>query len=57
MPTDKFKNIKYYAKQYSISVLKDNGKPKSVNQLSLDIYNYEKINNVKNGLYPFLYIK
>ena len=57
MPTDKFKNVKYYAKLYGISVLKDNGKPKSVNQLSLEIYDYEKDHNVKNGLYPFLYIK
>lgn len=57
MPNDKFKNIKYYAKLYDISVLNDKGKYKSVNQLSLDIYEYEKRNNVKNGLYPFLYIK
>lgn len=57
MPNDKFKNIKHYAKLYDISVLKENGTPKSVNQLSLDIYEFEKKHNVKNGLYPFLYIK
>lgn len=51
-----FKNIKYYAKMYGISVLKPNGKRKSVNQLSNEIYEYEKRYNVKNGLYPFLYI-
>jgi hypothetical protein len=57
MPSDKFKNIKHYAKLYGISVLKDDGKPKSVNKLSVDIYNYEKSNSVRNGLYPFLSIK
>lgn len=56
MSKDKFKNIKHYAKLYGISVLKD-GKPKSVNQLSIDIYNYELENKVNNGLYPFLKIK
>lgn len=53
---DKFKNIKHYAKQYGISVL-HKGKPKSVNKLSLEIWEYEKNHNVKNGLYPFLNIK
>lgn len=53
---DKFKNIKHYAKLYGISVLKD-GKPKTVNELSIDIYNYELTHQVKNGLYPFLKIK
>jgi hypothetical protein len=48
--------IKDYAKKYKISVLK-NGKPKSVLQLSLDIYEYEKTNQVSDGLYPFLRIK
>jgi hypothetical protein len=57
MPNDKFKNIKHYAKLYGISVLGDNGKHKSVNKLSVDIYNYEKNNSVRNGLYPFLQIK
>jgi len=57
MPSDKFKNIKHYAKLYGISVLNDSGKHKSVNKLSVDIYDYERKNNVKNGLYPFLRIK
>lgn len=51
-----FKNLKYYAKKYEISVL-TKGKHKSVNELAIDIYEYEKGNNVKDGLYPFLYIK
>ena len=57
MPSDKFKNIKHYAKLYGISVLNDAGKHKSVNKLSVDIYDYERKNSVKNGLYPFLRIK
>ena len=51
-----FKNLKYYAKKYGISVLTE-GKHKSVNELAIDIYEYEKGRNIKNGLYPFLYIK
>lgn len=51
-----FKNIKYYAKKYGISVLTE-GSPKSVNELSIDIYEYERDNQVKDGLYPFLYIE
>jgi hypothetical protein len=43
---------KYYAKQYGISVLKD-GKPKTVQELTIDIYNYEVDNKIKNGLYGF----
>ena len=57
MPSDKFKNIKHYATLYGISVLNDSGKHKSVNKLSVDIYDYERKNSVKNGLYPFLRIK
>jgi hypothetical protein len=57
MPNDKFKNIKYYAKLYGISVLKENGKHKSVNELSVDIWEYERTHVVKDGLYPFLSIK
>ncbi len=53
---DKYQNVKYYAKLYGISVLKDNGKHKSVNELSNDIYEYEKTNYVENGMYPFLKI-
>jgi hypothetical protein len=48
-----YKNLKYYAKIYGISVLK-NGKPKSVNVLANNIYNYEVSRKIKNGLYPFL---
>ncbi len=52
----KKQTLKDYAKKYKISVLKD-GKPKSVHQLSLDIYEYEKKNQVSDGLYPFLRIR
>jgi hypothetical protein len=48
-----YRNLKHYAKKYGISVLK-NGKHKSVNQLSNDIYKYEVNRGVKSGLYPFL---
>jgi hypothetical protein len=48
-----YKNLKYYAKIYGISVLK-NSKPKSVNVLANNIYNYEVSRKIKNGLYPFL---
>jgi hypothetical protein len=52
---DKFeyKNLKYYAKKYGISVIRG-GKFKSVGELAINIYNYEKDRKVKNGLYPFL---
>lgn len=48
-----YRNLKYYAKKYGISVIK-NGKFKSVNTLANDIYNYEVDRKIKNGLYPFL---
>jgi hypothetical protein len=48
-----YKNLKYYAKIYGISVLKD-GKMKSVNELANDIYKYELNRKIKNGLYSFL---
>jgi hypothetical protein len=51
-----FKNIKYYAKKYGISVLTE-GKPKSVNELAIDIFEYETEHNIKDGFYPFMYIK
>jgi hypothetical protein len=51
-----FKNIKYYAKKYGISVLED-GRPKSVNELCIDIYEYEKEHHIRDGFYPFLSIK
>jgi hypothetical protein len=53
---DKFKNLKHYAKKYGISVLTDEGKHKSVNELAIDIYEYELGNDVVDGLYPFLHI-
>jgi hypothetical protein len=48
-----YKNIKYYAKKYGISVLKK-GKMKTVNQLANDIYKYEVDRRIKGGFYPFL---
>jgi hypothetical protein len=48
-------SAKLYAKKYNISVLKD-GKHKTINQLSLDIYEHEKTHPAKNGLFPFLKI-
>ena len=54
---EKYKGIKYYAKKYGISVLKENGKRKSAGELSIDIYEYELMNQVENGMYPFLKIK
>lgn len=54
--SDKYKGVKFYAKKYDISVLRPDGKRKSVNELSIDIYNYEIINQPNEGLYPFLKI-
>ena len=51
---DKFENIKHYCKKYSISVLKNNGRPKTDNQLSNEIYRFEVSRKIKNGFYPFL---
>ena len=48
-----YRNLKYYAKKYGISVMKG-GKFKSVNTLANDIYKYEVSRGVKNGFYPFL---
>jgi len=48
-----FKNLKYYAKKYGISVMVGD-KFKSVNRLANDIYKYEKNRHIKGGLYPFL---
>jgi hypothetical protein len=50
-----YKSYKHYAKKYQISVLKD-GVPKSVNELSIDIYNYELEHQIKDGLFPFLFL-
>jgi len=49
--------VKHFASLYEISVLTDKGMPKSVNQLSNEIYQFEKENKVDEGLYPFLKIK
>lgn len=46
--------IKHYAKIYEISVLDEKGKPKSVNMLSNEIYDYERRNKPPDGLYPFI---
>jgi hypothetical protein len=46
--------FKYYAKLYSISVLKD-GRPKTTQELTTDIYKYEIDNKTKNGLFPSFY--
>jgi len=53
---DAYKNLKHYAKIYGISVLTE-GKHKSVNELAIDIYEYERDNNIKNGFYPFSLLK
>lgn len=45
--------IKAYAKKYNISTIKGD-RPKSVNQLSNEIYTYEKNNRPNNPMYPFL---
>lgn len=53
---DPFKNIKHYAKVYGISVLTE-GQPKSVNELAIDIFEYERDNAIKDGFYPFVIFK
>ena len=52
--------LKKYAKKYKISVLNADGSFKSVNKLSLDIYEYERDNQKElkgKTYYPFLKIK
>jgi hypothetical protein len=49
--------IKHYAKLYEISTINDRGILKGVNQLSNEIYAYEKLNKPKDAFYPFLEIK
>jgi hypothetical protein len=44
---------KEYAKRYGISVL-INGRPKSVQELTIDIYKHEIDNKIRNGLFPYL---
>lgn len=53
---DAYKNLKHYAKIYGISVLTE-GQHKSVNELAIDIYEYERDNNIRNGFYPFSLLK
>ena len=51
--------LKEYAKKYKISVLNPDGSFKSVNKLSLDIYDYERENQKdlkSKTYYPFLRI-
>lgn len=45
--------IKEYAKAYGISVVKDK-KPKTIQELTTDVYKYEIDNKIKKGLFPFL---
>jgi hypothetical protein len=52
----KYPSLKEYAKRYAISVIADNGKRKSVNELAYDIWDYESRHKVKGGMYPFLTI-
>lgn len=52
----KYPTLKEYAKRYSISVIKEDGGRKSVNDLAYDIWDYESRHKVKNGMYPFLTI-
>ena len=56
--SNKWENtIKHYAKVYEISTIGKRGSPKSVNQLSNEIYAYEVENRPKEGMYPFLHSK
>jgi hypothetical protein len=52
----KYPSLKEYAKRYAISVIADDGKRKSVNELAYDIWDYESRHKVKKGMYPFLTI-
>jgi len=52
----KYPSLKEYAKRYAISVVADDGKRKSVNELAYDIWDYESRHKVKKGMYPFLTI-
>jgi hypothetical protein len=51
--------LKEYAKKYGISVLDTKGNPKTTSRLSLDIYEYEVLNqkDLKQPYYPFLKIR
>lgn len=53
------RNLKEFAKKYSISVLREDGSFKSINELSIDVYEYEVVNQrkIEKPYYPFLKIK
>ena len=43
---------KEYASRYGISTLKD-GRVKTIQELTTDIYKHEIDNKIKNGLFPY----
>ena len=51
-----YKSYKYYASKYGISIL-TNGRHKSVNELSLDIYEYERKHQPNDPLFPYIKIR
>lgn len=53
------RTLKEFAKKYGISVLREDGSFKSVNELSIDVYEYELEYQRKldKPYYPFLKIK
>lgn len=53
------RNLKEFAKKYGISVLREDGSFKSINELSIDVYEYEVVNQrkIEKPYYPFLKIK
>lgn len=53
------RNLKEFAKKYGISVLQEDGSFKSINELSIDVYEYEVVNQrkIEKPYYPFLKIK
>lgn len=53
------RNLKEFAKKYGISVLREDRSFKSINELSIDVYEYEVVNQrkIEKPYYPFLKIK
>lgn len=53
------RNLKEFAKKYGISVLREDKSFKSINELSIDVYEYEVSNQrkIQKPYYPFLKIK
>ena len=47
--------VKEYAKRYGISTV-DDSKPKGIQKLTSEIYQYEREHQPQNGLFPFLKI-